>query len=50
MHAIKEIEETDELTPLLSIKQIDFINKLSIPPILLFKNATTFDTKRGLVA
>ena len=46
MHAIKEIEETDELTPLLSIKQIDFINKLSIPPILLFKNATTFDTKR----
>ena len=46
MHAIKKIEEIDELTPLLSIKQIDFINKLSIPPTLLFKNATTFDTKR----
>lgn len=31
MHAIKKIEEIDELTPLLSIKQIDFINKGNPP-------------------
>lgn len=30
----------------MSRKQIEFIIKLSIPPIILFRNATTFDTKR----
>ena len=46
MHAINKIKEVDESLLLLSTKQIAFINKLSIPPTLLFKNATAFDTKR----
>lgn len=46
MNAIKKVEEIYESPLLLSIKQIEFVSKLSIPPILLFKNATAFDTKR----
>jgi integrase len=46
MHAIHKIKEVNELLPFLSTKQIAFINKLSIPPTLLLKNATAFDTKR----